>query len=85
MTKTKLQIMREAADLNIRQLAVMAEVRQEKALKEPYSYGGMLHYEKVIRFLEGQNVIVPKPRKTIEYKFIAEALKCSVSDLVEEK
>lgn len=44
----------------------------------------MLHYENVIRFLEGQNVDVPKPRKTIEYKFIAQALGCSVDELRED-
>ncbi|USI66507.1 MULTISPECIES: helix-turn-helix domain-containing protein [Lactococcus] len=80
MEKTKLQIMREKKNLTIRQLAEKAAWCQEK--KQP-SIGVILHFENSIRKLEGENVVAPKPRKTYEYRNIAQALGCSVEELIE--
>jgi len=81
MTKTKLQIMREKAEYDIGELAEKAAWYQEK--KQP-SVGVVLHFENSIRKIEGENVVAPRPRKTYEYKNIAQALGCSVDELVEE-
>lgn len=79
MTKAKLQIMREKKDWSISELAEEAAWYQEK--KRP-SMGVILHFELSIRKIEGENVAVPQPRKTYEYKNIAQALGCSVDELV---
>lgn len=81
MTQTKLQLMRENKNLSIRELAEEAAWCQEK--KRP-SLGVILHFENAIRKIEGENVVAPRPRKTYEYKNIAQALGCSVDELVEE-
>lgn len=82
MTKTKLQIMRENKNWSIRELAEEAAWYQEK--KRP-SIGVILHFENAIRMIEGEDISAPQPRKTYEYKNIAQALKCSVNELVEDK
>lgn len=46
--------------------------------------GVILHFENAIRIIEGENIAAPQPRKTYEYKNIAQALKCSVDELMEE-
>lgn len=81
--KTKLQIKREEAGLIVEQLAEKSEQKEAIAFDTKCSYGGMLHYINIIRYLEGKKVVTPRPRKTIEYKYIAKALKCKVTDLVE--
>lgn len=80
--KTKLQIMREKKGLTVRELAEKAAWHQEK--KQP-SIGVILHFENSIRKIEGENVVAPRPRKTYEYKNIAQALGCSVDELVEKQ
>lgn len=81
MTKTKLQIMRENKNLSIRELAEKAAWYQEK--KRP-SLGVISHFENAIRMIEGENITAPQPRKTYEYKSIAQVFDCSVSELMEE-
>lgn len=81
MTKTRLQLMRENKNWSIRELTEEAAWCQEK--KRP-SLGVILHFENAIRIIEGENIAAPQPRKTYEYKNIAQALKCSVDELVEE-
>lgn len=82
MTKTKLLIIRENKNWSIRELAEEAAWCQEK--KRP-SMGVILHFENAIRIIEGENIAAPQPLKTYEYKNIAQALKCSVDELVEEQ
>ena len=82
MTQTKLQILRENKNWSIKELAEEAAWCQEK--KRP-SIGVILHFENSIRKIEGENVVAPRPRKTYEYKNIAQALGCSVDELVEEQ
>ena len=81
MTKTKLQLMRENKNWSIRELAEEAAWCQEK--KRP-SLGVILHFENAIRIIEGEIIAAPRPRKTYEYKNIAQALGCSVDELMEE-
>ncbi len=81
MTQTKLQLMRENKNLSIRELAEEAAWCQEK--KRP-SLGVILHFENAIRKIEGENVVALRPRKTYEYKNIAQALGCLVDELMEE-
>ena len=81
MTKTKLQIMREKKELTVRELAEKAAWYQEK--NRP-SMGVISHFENTIRMIEGENIAAPQPRKTYEYKSIAQVFDCSVSELMEE-
>jgi len=75
MTKSKLKIMREKAEWTVEELAEKAAWYQDR--KTP-SLGVLMHFQRSIRIIEGENVVGPKPRKTYEYKNIAQALKCSV-------
>lgn len=81
---TNLERIRKNRGLTVEQLAEKAEQREAHAFHSNYSHGGMLHYKNIIRFLEGEKVVTPRPRKTIEYKFIAKVLKCSIGQLMEE-
>ncbi|MGF2216291.1 hypothetical protein ACQUD4_11750 [Lactococcus lactis] len=81
---TKLERLRKEKGLTVEQLADNAEQKEALAFNSTYCYGGALHYKNIIRFLEGEKVVTPRPRKTIEYKFIAQALNCKVEELMEE-
>ena len=81
MTKTKLQLLREMEGMTVRELAEKAAWYQEK--KCP-SLGVISHFENAIRMIEGENIAAPQPRKTYEYKSIAQVFDCLVSELMEE-
>ncbi|EGO9002009.1 hypothetical protein D2A91_08415 [Enterococcus faecalis] len=75
--KTKLQIKREQANLTIEQLALKASKKVD--------CGSASHLELVIKSIETQRCLCPKPRKTYEWKALAKALKCGVSEIFEEE
>lgn len=77
-----LKQIRKEKGLTVERLAEKSEQKEAESFKTKYSYGGMLHYKNIIRFLEGEKVVTSRPRKTIEYKFIAQALGCSVKDII---
>ena len=79
---TNLERIRKNRGLTVEQLAEKAEQKEAQAFNSIYCFGGMLHYKNIIRFLEGEKVVTPRPRKTIEYKFIAKALNCSIAELM---
>ncbi|MDG4984927.1 hypothetical protein OGZ51_12305 [Lactococcus lactis] len=79
---TNLERIRKAKGLTVEQLAEKAEQKEAQAFSSSYCFGGMLHYKNIIRFLEGEKIVTPRPRKTIEYKFIAKALNCSIAELM---
>ena len=79
---TNLELIRKQRGLTVEQLAEKAEEREAQAFHSNYSHGGMLHYKNIIHFLEGEKIVTPRPRKTIEYKFIAKALSCSIAELM---
>ena len=79
MTKTKLQIMREKKGLTIEDVA-------RRAIFHGYTGGNEGHLIYCIYWIESRGAVIksPRPRKTYEYKYIAQALGCSVDELVED-
>lgn len=74
--KPKLQIKREQANLTIEQLALKAS--------EQIDCGSVGHLVLSIKSIETHTCLCPKPRKTYEWKAIAKALNCSISEIFEE-
>lgn len=74
--KTKLQIKREQAGLTIEELTL-------KAFKY-FDYGCVEHLVLSIVSIETHTVLCPKPRKTYEWKALAKALNCSVSEIFQK-
>ena len=72
--KTKLQIKREQSDLTIEELAL-------KAFKY-FDCGCLEHLVLTIESIETHRFLCPKPRKTYEWKALAKALNCSVSEIL---
>lgn len=74
--KTKLQIKREQANLTIEQLALKAY--------EQLDCGCVGHLVLTIKSIETRTCLCPNPRKTYEWKAIAKALGCGISEVFEE-
>lgn len=88
MTKTKLQIMREKADMTIEQLAIFALIIQ---YENRWCYPSTLETFKetidgtikVLEKFEKTNTNIDRSNKN--WKYIAQALGCSVDELVEDE
>lgn len=72
---TKLQKMRISRRLTVRGLAIRAA-----CLSEDFD---PKHIELAIEYIESGISQCPKPRKTYEWKAIAKALNCDVTDIYE--
>ena len=86
MTKTKLQIMREKADMNIEQLAMNALMIQIVELNRYYN--SLENFEctvaNTVELLEKSETNGVRNVENPNWKYIAQALGCSVDELVED-
>ncbi|MFK4959240.1 XRE family transcriptional regulator [Lactococcus garvieae] len=86
MTKTKLQIMREKADMTIEQLAMNALMIQIVELNSYYN--SLENFEctvaNTVELLEKSEINGMRNVENPNWKYVAEALDCLVEELVEE-
>ncbi|MEY8458607.1 XRE family transcriptional regulator [Lactococcus ileimucosae] len=86
MTKTKLQIMREKADMTIEQLAMNALMIQAVELNRYYN--SLENFEcsvaNTVELLEKREINGMRNVENSNWIYIAQTLGCSVEDLVEE-
>lgn len=55
----------------------------EKAVRK-VDCGDLGHMILTIKFIEGKALSCPSPRKSYEWKALAQALKCSINEIMED-